>query len=529
MRLKHPLILAFAISMSLQGISQQMEFMVRPGKEFAAPRNSTLEDIIGYDATGIYTIKGRYRGMLLGGKSNTLEHFNNEFEGTKSFDLEIKENGNNCEVEEILQLNNKLYIFYSYANNGSKKNWLFVKEIDKGSLQPKGESKKLAEIDFAGKSNSNNGEFDFKVSRDSSRILVSYHLPYDKSESQKIGFNVLDDNMNSLWENNVTLPYQDKLFDIETYKIDNAGNVYLLGVIYSEKRKNKRNGLPNYRYEVIAFRNKAETMVQYPIALEDKFLTDMQIEILDNNRLVCAGFYSQKGTYSIKGTYFLSMDAATKEIKTKSFKEFSLDFIIQSMSDRDVNRTVRKQGNGAEPELYEYDLDKLLIGKDGSAILIGEQYFVNAITTTSYMNGVATTRTIYHYYYNDIIAVKINPEGQIMWAEKIAKSQHTIDDNGFYASYTLAIVRGKICFIFNDNPKNVTYQGIGRPARYNGVESVAMIVSLNQQGEQVRQPLFKNNRDIITRPKVCKQIANNEVILFGQRKKNQQFARLVFE
>ena len=93
----------------------------------------------------------------------------------------------------------------------------------------------------------------------------------------------------------------------------------------------------------------------------------MQIEILDDNRLVCAGFYSNKGTYSVKGTYFLSIDAATKEIKTKSFKEFSLDFIIQSMSDRQANRTVRKMDNGSEPELYEYDLDKLLIGKDGSA------------------------------------------------------------------------------------------------------------------------------------------------------------------
>ena len=54
-------------------------------------------------------------------------------------------------------------------------------------------------------------------------------LPYDKEESQKMEFNVLDATMNSLWQQNVTLPYQDNLFDAETYRVDNSGNVYVLG------------------------------------------------------------------------------------------------------------------------------------------------------------------------------------------------------------------------------------------------------------------------------------------------------------
>ena len=154
---------------------------------------------------------------------------------------------------------------------------------------------------------------------------------------------------------------------------------------------------------------------------------------------------------------------------------------------------------------------------------------MKAFTNTTNINGTMTTSTTYHFYYNDIIAVKINAEGQIAWAEKVAKTQHTINDGGFYSSYTLAIVHGKICFIFNDHPKNITYKGSGRPVNFNGVESVAMMASLNQKGEQERQPLLKNNRDIVVRPKVSRQISNLQVILFGQRKKNQQFARVIFE
>ena len=528
--MKNNLLLALAITFcSLDGLCQELNFSVKWGKEFSASRKSSLGDIVGVDATGIYVIKGRYRYSIFGSNTSTLERYSNDFVPTTSFELEIKEAGHLCEVQQILHLKSKLYIFYSYADLSERKNILFVREIDKASLQPKSEMLKLGEIDYAGKSTSNHGDFNFRVSRDSSKVLVFYNLPYVKDEPEVIGFNVLDSHMKSIWQKAITLPHKDGLFDVESFRVDNSGNVYLLGLIYKEKRKSKRKGQPNYSYEILACRDGGNTLMQYPVVLEDRFLSDMQIEILDDKRLVCAGFYSEKGTYSIKGTYFLTIDAATKEIKTKSFKEFSLDFIIQSMTDREANRAVRKAEKGEEAELYEYDLDKLLVGKDGSAILIGEQYFMNVVTTSTFFNGVMTPTTNYHYYYNDIIAVKINAEGQIEWAEKVAKTQHSINDNGFYSSYTLAIVKGKICFIFNDNAKNLDYNRVGRPKNFNIKESLVMIVSLNQKGEQLRQPLFKNDQEVIVRPKVCKQILNNQVILFGQRKKNQQFARVVFE
>ena len=528
--MKSPLFACLYILISsTQVLSQPLNFTVQWGKEFNASRKSSLDDIVGFDGTGIYAIKSRFRSPMAGGTTYTLEHYNHEFIPTRSFDLKIKEGNNLCELQHVLHLNNKLYVFYSCQDYGLKKNNLFVRAIDKSSLRPKAETLKLGEIDYVGKSRSNHGDFNFRISRDSSKVLVFYNLPHTKDEPEGFGFHVLNDKMESIWQRNVTLPYKEGLFDVESFRVDNSGNVYLLGMIYKEKRKSKRRGQPNYSYEILACRDGGKTLVQYPVVLEDRFLSDMQIEILDDRSLICAGFYSEKGTYSIKGTYFLTIDAATKAIKSKSFKEFGIDFITQGMSEREANRTLRRAERGDQAELYEYDLDKLLVGKDGSAILIGEQYFVEAVSSTMYINGRTTTTTNYHFYYNDIIAVKINPEGQIEWAEKIAKAQHSINDNGFYSSYTLAIVKGKICFIFNDNADNLGYKGIGRPVNFNGRQPVVMIASLSQQGELVRQPLYKNNLDVITRPKVSKQIRNNQVILFGQRKKSQQFARVVFE
>jgi hypothetical protein len=528
MRFKNFIIsLVFLMGVSY-GNAQDLDFSVNWGKGFDAPRKSSLDDIIGYDATGIYAVKVKYRITIAGAKSYTLEHYDNNFSPTKSFDLDIEEEGKECNVSYLLQLKNRLYVFYSYQNTKEKKNILLVDEIDKKTLQPKNEKRKLGEIDYAGNSKRNSGNFSFKISRDSSKVLVFYSLPDTHGDPEAFGFNVLDNTLSSIWEKNVTIPYKNGLFDTESVRVDNNGNVYLLGLLYKEKRKSKRKGLPNYTYEVFAYSNKGNSTKQYSISLDDRFITDMQIEILNNN-LVCAGFYSQKGTFSIRGTYFLTVDAATKEIKTKSFREFGIDFISQNMSEREARRTKKREERGEDQELYDYDLDKLLIGKDGSAVLMGEQYYVRTVSTTTYFNGVPSTQTNYHYYYNDIIAVKINAAGQIQWAEKVAKTQHTMNDFGFYSSYTLAIVKGKLCFIFNDSPENMDYDGKGRPDNYNARKSIVVIVSLDANGKQTKQPIFKSGDvEVIARPKVCEQISNRDVILFGQRKKKQQFAKVTF-
>lgn len=510
--------------------AQNLDFKVKWGKEFKAPSRSSLNDIIGHDASGIYVVKERFRSGFSGSNDYTLEHYDNNFSPTKSFDLDIEEEGSQAHVDYLLHLNSKIFMFYSIADQKSKLNTLFVREIDKSTLQPKPEKKKIGEIDYKGKSKRNSGRFYFRVSRDSSKVMVVYSLPYEEDEPEAFGFNVLDDNLNSIWQKDISIPYLDKLFDIESFRVDNEGNAYLLGLVYKDKRKSKRNGQPNYNYEIFAYRDKGTTAKQYSVRLEDRFLSDMQIEILDNHNIICAGFYSAKGTFSIRGTYFLVVDAGTKEIKTKSFKEFDINFITQNMTEREAKKAARQEEKGGEIELYEYDLDKLLVGKDGSAILIGEQYFMRTVNSSTMINGMMSTRTTYHYYYNDIITVKIDPSGQIQWAQKIPKAQHTVNDGGFYSSYTMAIVKGKICFLFNDSPKNLEADTKGRPANYNANKSVVVIVSLDQNGNQTKQPIFNAvDAEVIMRPKVCEQITNKEVILFGQRKKNQQFARMVFE
>jgi hypothetical protein len=69
--------------------------------------------------------------------------------------------------------------------------------------------------------------------------------------------------------------------------------------------------------------------------------------------------------------------------------------------------------------------------------------------------------------------------------------------------------------------------------RYNFVpykESEVVIAQIDKFGGIKKKTLFSSvEADIITRPKVCEQISDKEMVIFGQRKSTQRFASIIFE
>ncbi|WP_258104777.1 hypothetical protein [Marinoscillum sp. MHG1-6] len=506
------------------------------GNPMKVSKRSTLSDIVAYDQTGFYAIKTETRTFGIGLLSVTrriitLEHYNTKMNLDRSSELVLEYEGDKTDYEHIIQLNGQLFLFTSYKDQSDKMNTLMVQSINKNTLTPNKDFKKIGEVSYEGNFKSNAGNFRLRLSRDSSKVLAYYNLPYEKTENEKFGFHVLDQQMNELWKKEITLPYEEGLYEIEDYKIDNKGNVHILGVVYKEKRKAKRKGEPNYNYEILSYYMKDGGFDSYPIKLEGKFLTDMQISIDDNRDIICAGFYSNEGTYSIKGTYFIKVNSKSKLITTSSFKEFDMDFITQNMTERQEEKVEKKAKKGKEVELYQYDLDDIIIREDGGAVLVGEQYYITVVTTPiSTGTGGVTYVTTYYYNYNDIIVINVSPKGEIEWAQKIAKSQSTANDGGHFSSYTSAIVKDKMYFIFNDHPKNITDPG-DRTFNYTGGKnSMVVLVEVDSNGNVNKSSLFSTkDAEVITRPKVCEQVSGDELVLFGQKRKNHQFAKIVFK
>jgi len=489
-------------------------------------KKEILVDIIGHDETGLYTLKQKKHDLL-------LVHYNNNLQATKSIELNLKnENKKERILEQILFLNNEIYVFSSFSDKKTKINSLFLEHIDKETLLADGDLEEIAHIDYSEFSRWNNGGYESCISRDSSKILVYYQLPYDKDQNEEIGFIIFDRNMKQLWKKEITVPYKDKLFFIEDYLVDNSGNVHLLGVIFKDKARYKKRGEANYHYQILSYYDEGETEVEYPVEIENKFITDMQITINDNQNIICAGFYSDEGTSSIIGSYFLTLDSKTKNIIVENYKKFDIDFITQNLTDRQENKTKKKSEKGKNIELFEYDLNNIILREDGGAILVGEQYYVRVSHYTTYVNGVAQTHTTYYYYFNDIIVINYNPKGEIEWNVKIPKRQVSTNDGGPFSSYVLNIVDDKMYFIFNDHPKNLFYKGNGKLYYFNGrsKESLVVLVELGLDGEFEKEALFsKEDAEVMTRPLLCKQISDREMILYGTTRKTGRFAKITYK
>lgn len=501
-----------AVFLLSQPLFSQPQINVTMGQEQQASKRGSLEDVVGYDETGCYVLRSDRRDLF-------IEHYDRQMNRKNSVELDLQQDKKEKDLEFIVQLGKQLYLFSSFDNQKLDKNFLFVQTINKQTLKPNADIQNIAEIGFKRKRNA--GTYSYRVSPDSSKVLIFYSLPYEKGEPEKFGFSVFDKNMKLMWKKDVKLPYNDELFSVDKFKVDNNGNVYLLGLVYREKAKKKRHGKPNYQYHVLAYSGGGNIFNEYKVDLRDKFITDMQIGIRTNGDISCAGFYSEKGTFSIKGTFFLTLDANSKKTKKENLKEFDKDFLEEFMSDSKAKRG---------KELYEYDLDRLVLREDGGAVLVAEQYYIHVSTyTTSTGTGMMTTRTVYYYNYNDLVVININPDGSIQWARKIPKRQVTANDGGYFSSYTFSLINNKMYFIFNDNPKNLANPNPDKIYNYNPKSSVVTVVEIDKNGNMNKQALFKaKEAKIITRPKVCEQVSGNEVIVFGQKKSKYKFARLIF-
>ncbi len=529
------IIITFVISISAFGQDQSEKYEIKWGNEIEASRRQTLSGIIGSDKNGYYALKSKQGMFILSSSDLTIERYDNNANLLKSVELKLSDEPKKRSYEGIFNINDRYYLFSSFPNSKSKVNSLYVQTINMDELKPNSDTKKVADFEyFESMWRMNKGDFMNNTSNDDSKVLAFYKLPFDRGEKKRIGFVILDSSMNRLWGRDITLPYNDELCDIEATRVDNEGNVYVKCVIFKEKRRKKRHGEPNYEYVILCYKNGVEQPDVYNINLSGKFLTDMQFSVMDNKDITCAGFYSEKSTYSIKGAFYMIIDGISKEIKKQSFKEFTIDVLYENLTEKQQKKIEKKLEKGKEVEMYDYQLDNFILRKDGGVLLYGEQYFVNMVNTFQPgPNGTSTMVTNYYYNYNDIIIVSVSPQGDIEWVTKIPKRQITVNDDGFYSSFYNFLRNDKIYFLFNDNPENLLEKTNDSKKYKNfngGKNSVVVLAELDYSGNYTKEALFKSaDAEVIIRPKVCSELSRDEVIIFGQRRKTQRFAKIIFK
>ncbi|MFT5336698.1 MAG: hypothetical protein ACJAY8_000051 [Sphingobacteriales bacterium] len=519
----------------LSGQAQERLSEVFWGTKYAMEENRRPDKLIGNDDTGFYTQSHRAGNLWQRESDYFIEHYNQELKKTKSVVLNLKGKKNESELESCIMMNKKLFLFTSQRNKKTKIKSLFVQEIDKSTLIPSAGKILVAEIPntkkprlLYGINAASAGVFILKLSQDKSKLLVFSTLGLEKGATKEFAFYVLDHNLNELWNKKIKLSASEENFVVNNYTLDNFGNLHVLRENLEEDSRISFRNKSIGSYSILSYTNEGNTIVENPVVLEGKFLTDLRIGIDTERNIVCAGFYSSEGKGSIEGTFFIKLKSDDKKVISSKFEKFDLDFITEHLSEKEKGKKLRKAAKGKSAELVEYELDEIIMCQDGGSILIGEQYYVESVHVNTGAGANASSYTNYYYVFNDIIAIKMSPEGSIDWKKKIAKHQITKNDGGYYSSYALANANDNLYFVYNDSPKNINNQEGDKLYYYEKEEETIIVLAvLDNEGNLNKETIsFSNKVEVMARPFISKQIGADEMLMLGLSNDMFRFSKL---
>ncbi len=210
--------------------------------------------------------------------------------------------------EDIVVLNDRIYVFYSVWDKKSKIEQLYAQEINPASCSFRGDEKLIFTIqgsvtatpiiDALSYAYQRHSKYEFQTSYDKSKVLIQYRKEpmknNDAVNKDVIGLHVFDESLSLTWGKEVTMPYTGKKMDNLDYALDSKGNVLLAALVYRDNTTKKLiNNQINYDIEIITVQGKSDEIIQNKINIDnDKHIVSLNLFEVVNNKVICTGYYA---------------------------------------------------------------------------------------------------------------------------------------------------------------------------------------------------------------------------------------------
>jgi len=517
--------------------SDSIPFQIVWGNETQRPDDSYLYKLISNGNDGFLGVRLRMSNFFNDGLGSLyLESYNSQNNLLKSNKIDLDYSGKTRTFQNCFRWKNEVYFLTSYRNKKTEINYLFSQTID-DKLNTSKKLNKIAEIEEA--SDLDDGEFEYRFSKDSSKLLIFSRQPQNRKEPEEFHLQVYEPGFQEVVSHNISLGYASENFSVEDCQVDKIGNVYILGVVYNDASRFKNRDKVNYQY-VMQFYPVDTTILPSEIKLLNKeyFTSDLTFRVADDGNLIGAGYFSKKGINGIQGVTYLKINTSSKTLENQTFTPFDIEFLTELMTPKQKKRAMNNSSKNDLPELFNYNLDHLVLRSDGGALLIGEQYSVEKVYRNNnygfggYYYGWSRynqpDRIDYYYHYDDIIVVNVAPNGNIEWSTHIPKLQTTLNDNGIFSSYSMMINKDKIYLLFNDNIKNFSNTKSDLYEFDAGKYSVGALAEISKDGKSKIYLVKDSNNSFLLQPKLCKQMQRKSITIFEEEGKKYRFGKLEF-
>lgn len=399
------ILLLFCLNSFAQDIKTSDEFTVKAGAPYKV--------IDGYKR---YFSKD---GNVIAVKSRRGKLYIQKFDADKATQESVNEYDdypdNYYVIGEVKTANKLFHVYVEEARRSDTKD-VYAREISYETGEFLGKGTKIFTIE-----EKFNGYISMETSFDEKNILFQYRLVpekrNDKINKDKIGIHVVTEELEELWSSTVEMPYTEAMMNNISYAVDKEGTVHILTEIFTEKSRTKydKNGNAKFKYKIISIKSDDVEENSAEIELKKKKITQIGFFEGAKGELLLAGFYSNKYEFNCDGLFVIKLEKDGALIDSKTF-EISLDIIKQNSSDRAQKKMEKAEDKGKDLSLSNMVLREIRHQADGSTIFVAEKYYT--ITTYDSKGNSRTT-----YYYQEILASKVDKDGELAWMKKIAKNQ----------------------------------------------------------------------------------------------------------
>jgi hypothetical protein len=378
----------------------------------------------------------------------------------------------------IYNIDSKLVLMYSIYEKSTKTTSYFAQSINSENGGFSSAPKLLLTIE------KDITSFNFDISADRKIFAINYrYRPSIKDDSKNtdvFGVHVFDGTLNELWKSDFTMPQTESMMDNLDFSIDSEGNAYfLIRKFREELNRSNRQDADN---QSIAFLigNEEGTLNEVEFSLGNNLVSTVVMKENPQGDMVCAGYYRKPKSNGIDGAFVSILDHKGN-LSAPKFYEFSLDFIkkYQNISGRAKKKMEKAEENDVLA-LKNLAMRDVRVLSDGSIVLAGEIFYV-----TTYTDSKGNTHTTYHY--DDVIVVKINPDGELGWMEKCYK-------RSVFESFRLMTTEKNTYILFSDFVTIPSSSGDDKLAKTSRGVYITAHKFENNTGERKDLTLFNLNK-----------------------------------
>lgn len=422
-------------------------------------------------------------------------------------EIEIVEK--NSIVKGFNKYGNNVFFIYSSYDKSNKTTTLYAIKLDDKTLDP---ISKTTIGSFESDKENDQADATYKLSSDSTKVLLMVKGPRRKKETEKLFLAVFDIDLKKLWSKQIDLGIDQKFVKIHDVDVSNDGKIYLALKHYENEtsketvKDEEGNKVPSYVYKMYVFEDG--TAKEKIIRMDFQGLFVQGTRLINNKEglVTVAGLYKQKHNGRITGVFYGIIDNKTAEIKNPKIVEFPTSLL--ELIDKDGFGSTKEKDPGLS---MNFLMRHILYRDNGSVDLICEYYKLDV--TTSYNSQTGSSRTYYTYYFGDIVNTNINQNGEVTFT-RVPKNQRFLNYSG-YLGFTPIIYNDKLVLLYNDDKDNVDRDLEKKPDDVsNFKKSVFVAATIDMKGNLSRQAIYNHKEEeFITSPREIRRIDVNKYLL----------------